>query len=126
MPEYIEFQQVMIDGVVIKMGSDRHGRHIVSRPLHGSEGINFLPVGKHDDTAGMLSRGSSHPDTALDDTVNLTVPFMYAVFLVVILHIAICRLIGQRTDGSGPEGLAFAEDNLRIVVGLTLILTGEV
>ena len=57
---------------------------------------------------------------------DLTVSFMYAVFLIVILHIAISRLIGQRTDGSRPEGLAFAEDNLPIVMGLTLVLTGEV
>ena len=74
----------------------------------------------------MLSRGSSHPDTALDDTVNLTVPFMYAVFLIVILHIAVSRLIRQCTDGSRAEGLAFSEDNLRIVMSLTLVLAGEV
>ena len=51
---------------------------------------------------------------------------LLASLLIIILHITESRLVRQRTDGSRPEGLAFSENNLRIAVGLTLIVAGEV
>ena len=50
----------------------------------------------------------------------------YATLFVIIFHITERCLIRQCTDGSRTEGLSFTEDNLRIFVGLTLILAGEV
>ncbi len=52
--------------------------------------------------------------------------FAGASLFIVIFHIAEGRLIRQRTDGSCPEGLSCTENNLRIFVGLTLVITGEV
>ena len=126
MSQYIQFQQVVVNGVVIKVGRHRAGGHIIGRMLNGGEGVDVLPVGQNDDTARMLARGSSNPHTALDNPVNLTVALPVSPLLIVILHIAVSRLVRQRTDGARPVGLSFSKDNLRVVVGLTLVLTGEV
>ena len=66
------------------------------------------------------------PGTALNDPVNLTVALSLSPFLIIIFHIAEGRLVRQGANGPCPEGLAVAEDNLRVIVGLTLVFSGEV
>ena len=51
---------------------------------------------------------------------------LVAPLLIVIFYITECRFIRQGTDGSRTEGLSLSEDNLRVIVRLTLVLTGEV
>ena len=51
---------------------------------------------------------------------------MLPVFLKVVLHITKCRLIRQSGNGSRPEGLACAEDHLRVLVGVGLVFPGEI
>ena len=74
----------------------------------------------------MLSRGTAHTYTALDDAVDLTIALSRPPFLIVFFYIAEGSFICQRTDGACAEGLALSEDNLRIIVSLALILTREV
>ena len=54
----------------------------------------------------MLSRRPADADTSLHNTVNLTVPLVDAALLVIILDITERRLVRQRTDRSGTEGLS--------------------
>ena len=126
MSENIQLQQVGIDGMVIKMGRNNIRGLIVGRMLHRGEGIDVLTVRQYDDTAGMLSGGSVNTGTSCNDTVDLTVTFMYTLFFVIVFYITKSGFFRQRTYGAGTEGLPRAENYFRIFVGLTLVLTGEV
>ena len=108
------------------MGGNSGGGHIVGRMLHRRKGVDLLPQRQHDDASRMLSRSAPHSHAALDDAVDLTVSLAAAPLLVVFLHIAEGRLVRQGADGPRPEGLALAKDDLRVVVGLALVLSGEV
>ncbi len=102
----IQLQQVVVNGVVVKVGRDGLGGHIVGRVLHRGEGIDHLSQGKDDDTARVLSRGAPYAHTALNDPVDLTVSLPLPMLLKIVLHIAVGRLVRQGTDGPRPEGLA--------------------
>ena len=49
-----------------------------------------------------------------------------SALLIIILHISKCRLICQRTNGSGFERMPFSEDDLCIPVRFCLIVSGKV
>ena len=75
----------MVNGMVIKMGGYGGGGYIIGRPLNRGKGIDFLSNGKHDNTAGVLSRCSPDTDTALDNPVNFTVSFVNSPLLIICL-----------------------------------------
>ena len=122
----VQLQQVVVNGVIVKMGCNGGGGHIVGRVLHRSKGVDLLSQGKHDDAPRMLSRSPPHSHAALNDAVDLAVALSASPFLIIFFHIAEGRLVRQGADGPCPEGLALAEDNLRVVVGLTLVFSGKV
>ena len=124
--ENIEFQQVVVDGMVIEMGRDRLRGHIVRRMLYRGKRIDHLAERQNNDTSRMLSRCTPYADTPLNDPVDLTVSLPFPMLLKVILHIAVGRLICQSTDSTRTKRLSFTEDNLRIVMGTALVFTGEV
>ena len=72
----------------------------------------------------MLTGGTAHAYTALNNTVDLAVSLPGSPFLIIFLYITESRFIRQCTNGSCTESLALTENNLRIVMGLTLVLTG--
>ena len=74
----------------------------------------------------MLSGTPSDSSTPLDNPVNLAVSLPLSPLLIVILHIAERRLICQGSYRARTVGLASAEDDLRILVGVTLIVAREV
>ena len=125
-PEDVQLEQVMINGMVIKMGSHDVCRHIVRRMLHRRKGIDILSDGQNHDTAGMLPRTSAHPRHPHGEPLYLALAAVFLSFLEIIFHIAESRLVRQRCDGSRPVCLAGAEDDLRIFVGLGLVLSGEI
>ena len=124
--QYIQLQQVVVNGMVVKMGGDRGGGHIVGRVLHRGKGIDFLAQRKHDNASGVLSRCPSHSHAALHNAVNLAVSFPGSPFLIIFLYISEGRLVRQGAYGSRAEGLTLSKDNLRIIMGLALVFTGEV
>ncbi len=126
MSQYIQLQQVMIDLMVVKVGGDNGCLHIVGRALDRSEGIDRPPHRQHDNSPGMLSGSAPHPDTALQEPLNLFVSLMDLLLVKIFTDIAIGRLIGQRTDSPGTEGLSCAKDDFRIIVSLTLVFTREI
>ena len=94
--------------------------------LDRRKGVNILAHRKNNDSSRVLSGTSSDTGTTAYDTVNLTATFLDSSFFVIILYITEGSLVRQRTDGSGTEGLAGTENNLRIFVSLGLVLTREV
>ena len=126
MSENIQFQKVVVDGVIIKVGRDNIRLHIVGRMLHRREGMDLLAQGQNDDSAGVLARGTAHTYAALGQTADLAVSLLLAFVLKIMLHITESRLLGHRCNRPRPESLAFTENNLRIAVGVSLIVSREV
>ena len=103
-----------------------HGGHIVGRPLNRGKGVNFLPMGKHNDSARMLPCCPPDTNTALYNSADFTISFSDPMFFIIIFHITESRFISQGTNGTCPKGLTLAEDDLRIIMGLTLVFSGEI
>ncbi len=124
--ENIQFQQVMIDGMIVKMRGHGRRSHIVGRPLDRRERLDFLPDGQDNDAARVLSRRAADPHAAPDKTVNLAVPPALAPLVVIPFHIAVSGLVGQRSHGARPVSLPLAENHFRVVVRVALVLPGEI
>ena len=100
--------------------------HIVCRVLYRSKRVNLLSYRKHNDTARMLSSGTSYPNAAFYDTVYLAGTLVFSTFFIIIFYITKCCLISQCTNCTGAEGLTISKNNFCILMRLTLVLTGEV
>ncbi len=90
------------------------------------KGVNLLSQRQDDDSAWMLTRTSSDSRTAKHNPVNLTFSFSLSPLGKIILHIAKGRLIRQRSDGSRPISLPCPKDDLCILMGKTLVISGEI
>ena len=123
MSQNVQLEQVMVDGMVVKMGRDDVRRHIVGRMLDGRKGIDLLAQGQDYDTARMLARGPADTGTALQEPFDLAVALMDLFPLKVVLYIPVGCFVRYRRDGAGLKSLAVAENNFRVFMGLTLVLT---
>ena len=94
--------------------------------LNRSKLLNFLSMGKYNDSSGMLTCCTTDTRTALHDPVNLTVPFSLAPLFKIILHISESCFLRKSTDGSCFKGVPLSENNLCIFMCHCLIFTGEI
>ncbi len=121
--QYIKFQQVVVNGVVVKMGSDNRCFHIIGRMLHRCKCVNIPAHRKYYDTSRVLAGSSPDSHTALQQSFNLYGPFMFPPLFKVIFYITIGGFVCQCSDSSCTECLSGSKDYLCITVGLTLVLT---
>ena len=126
MPQNIQFQQVMINGMIIIMRCYRCRCHIICRMLYRCKRIDVLAYGKYDDSAGVLTGSSSDTYKSLQHSVDLTFSLPLPKSVIELLYITVCRLVCQTCNGSCTESLPVSENNLCIFMCLTLIFTGEV
>ena len=126
MSQDIKLQKVMIDGMIVKVRRHDIRCRIIGRMLHRRKGIDLFPQRKNDDTARMLPGTPSDPCTSKHDPVDLTFALTLSPLGKIILHVSERRLIRQRSDGSGPVCLSGTKDDFRVLVGITLIITGEI
>ena len=126
MPQNIQLQQVMINGMVIKVSCNNVRLRIISRMLHRCKRINFFSQRKYDNSSRMLTGTSSNSSTSLYNPVNFTVSFSLSALLIIVLYISKCRLIRQCSNGSGTVSLTGSKNNLRIFMCITLIISREI
>ena len=126
MSQNVQLQQVVVNGVIVKMCSDNIRGHIVGRMLHRSERIDILSKRQHHNTPWMLSCTSSDPCHPCCQALHLALAPVPLPLLKIVLHIPESRLIRKGCNGSRPEGLPCAEDNLRVLMSLGLVLTGKI
>ena len=117
----IELEQVVVDRMIVKVGRDDVGRHIIGRVLHGSKGIDIFPQRKDDDAARMLAGTPPDACTACKQTFDLTVSLGDPFIFKIMLDVAVGGLVRHGRYGSGLEGLLMAENNLGIGVGFGLV-----
>ena len=112
--------------MVIEMSGYNIRCHIISWMLYRRERINILTQRKDDNTSRMLTGTSSDSGTPLYDTVNLAYSFSGISLFVIILYKSIGCFLCQGTDRSGTIGLPITENNLCILMCITLVVTGKV
>ena len=126
MTENIKFQQVMVDGMVLKMCCNNIGCCVVRRMLDRRERINLLMLWQHDHTTRMLSGCTFHACQSQSDTFHLTTPFYLLMLFVIFVHISKCGFLCQRTNRSRTECLSLSKKFLCISMCFGLILTREI
>ena len=114
MTENIKLQQVMVDGMVLKMCCNNICIHIICRMLDCGKFINLMFMRYYDNSTRMLACGSLYTRTAFRQTLHLTSSFMNISFFKIFVHITICCLFCKGTDGSCPECLSLSENNFYI------------
>ncbi len=112
--------------MIIEVGRYDIGIILIRRVLDRGEGVDVLARREDDDAARMLARGPADAFAALGYADDLAAPLLQPVLLAVVHGVAVGRLLGQGADRAGLEGLALAKDDLRIAVGLTLVVAGEI
>ena len=112
--------------MIVKVRRDDIRLHVVGRMLHRRERVDVLAEGQHHNAAGMLARAPADTGDALRQPLHLALAPVPSPLLEIILHITESGLVRQGGDGARPEGLARAEDDLRVLMGLGLVLAGEV
>ena len=121
MSQNVQFEQVVIDGVIVEVSGHDVRIHIVGRMLYRRKGIDIFPHRQNHDPARVLSRAAPNPGASLNDPVDFAHPLLLAPLFEIVLHIAEGRLVRQRADGAGAERLPCAENHFCIFMGLTLV-----
>ena len=112
--------------MIVKMCRNNISRHIICRMLHRSEWVDIFPVRKYNDSSRMLSGTSADTGTSLNNPVNFASSLSCSPLFKIVLYIPKCCLIRQRTNRSGTERLSGSENDFRIFMGITLIISWEV
>ena len=126
MPEHVELQDVVVNGMIVKVGGDNLLGGVVRRVLHRREILDVERCGHHHDAAGVLPRGSFDAGAAANEPLFLGARHHAAALLEVFLHIAIGRLLCDGGDGAGPKHVPRCEQRFCKLVRLRLIFPGEV
>ena len=126
MAEDIELQQIVVNGMIIKMCRDNICRHIIRRVLYRRKRIDILAERKYDDPSRMLTGTPSDSGASLYDPVNLAVTLSLFPLFKIILNIAKGSLIGKRANGARAERLPVPEYDFCIFVRVTLVIPGKV
>ena len=124
MTEDIQFQEVMVNLVIVKMCSD--GILIRGRMLDRCEAIDILTVGKNDNSSGVLPGGLSNIHDPFGQAVQFSCPAVNPFLLKILLNVAVRCLVRDTRNSTRAECLPGAEDDLGILMCLRLVFTGEV
>ena len=100
--------------------------HIIGRMLYRRKGVDLFSDRQHNDTARMLSCGTSYTYTAFRNTFHFRTALCDLMFFTIFLNVAICGLFRHCTNRSGTKSLTCTKNNLRIIACITLILIWEV
>ena len=100
--------------------------HIICWMLYRCKCIDILTKRKNYDTSRMLPRSPVNSNAALGYSVNLTFTFVNFPLFKIFLNISVCRFFCNGSYCTCTEGLSFTKYNLRVLMRLTLVLTGEV
>ena len=126
MSQDIELEQVVVDRVVIKVGRDDIGRHIVCGMLDRGECVDILPQRQDNDSARMLTGASPYTRTTREKPFDLAVSLCDTLIFEIVLYISVCGLVRHGGDRTGLKGLFVTENNLGIGVCLCLVLSRKV
>ena len=126
MTQNIQFQQVVLYGMIIKMGGYHAAFRLVGRVLDRREGINIFSLRQHHNAPGMLARGLSGSLQAHGNALDLAAALRHVPLFKIFISIGLGGLLRYAQHSSRFKGITLAEEHLRIFMGLVLELSGEV
>ena len=126
MAQHIQLQQILLHGVVFKMGGNGVRRGVVRRVLHRAEVPNLVFLGNDHQAAGVLAGGPADPHTAGGQPVLLRPGHGPAPLRQVLFYIAKGCFLRHGADGPGPEHVGLSKHLHTVGMGLGLVLPGEI
>ena len=125
-PEDVELDEALADGMVIKMRRERVGFHIVRRALDRRE-IMHVHVARHDhDAARVLSRSRLDAHAAAHHVLDVGASLLHAHVFVVVHGVAVGVLVLKPRDRTRTEHVHLAEEDFGVFVRDGLIVAREV
>ena len=124
--EDIEFQKVMIDGMIFKMCRHLIRRLVIRRLLDRCETVDLLRIRCNDDTSRVLAGGTLYAQTMLHDAVHFRLSHGDSTPLTETLDITEHRLLRIGGDSPRTEGMVLTEHLTDKGVSPGLVIAGEV
>ena len=116
----------MVDFMIIEMGGDDGGLHIISRMLYRCKCIDLLTVRKYYDSSGVLTGGTAHSHAPLNQTVYFCGSFFNSLFFIVFFDHSVGCFICKGTYGSCLKGVALSENDSGVGMSLCLVFSRKV
>ena len=124
--QHVQLQQVLLHGVVFKVGGNGVCRGVVCRMLDRAEVPDLVLLGDDHQAAGMLAGGSTDPHTAGREPVFLRPGDGPAPLRQVFFHISKGRLLRHGANGPGSKHVGLPKHLHTVGVSLGLVLAGEI
>ena len=126
MPQLVKLQ----NGVVQRMEVEVRGYHVavrlICRVLDRGEVVYLVIVRHNDHSTRVLGSRALYAGAANGKALHLGVVELYAAFLAVLLHKAVCGLVLNCGDSTRFEHVILTEQFFCVTVHLSLYFTGEV
>ena len=126
MAQNIEFEDIIMDGMEIKVGRFPLGIDILSWIGHRTEIINIHITWNNDNTTRMLTCRSFNTCTACRKTLDFSATVEFTVVTFVAFNKTKGCLLSHRTNGSGTKGIVFSKDISDVQMGARLVSTRKV
>ena len=126
MPQYIEFEDVLVDIMEVKVSGLPFSRHIIRWILDRRKVVDIHVVRNNNDSPGVLSCCTLDTGSALSKTFHLCITIKLPIISLVTLDKAIGSLGSHRTNRSCTEGIFLTKDITHIQVGARLVFSREV
>jgi len=126
MTQYIEFEDVLIDIVEVKVGGLPFSRHVIRWILDRSKVVDIHVVRNNNDSPRVLSRCALDTSSTLGEAFHLCITIKLPIISLVALYKAIGSLSSHRTNRSCTEGIFFTKDITNIQVSARLVFSRKV
>ena len=124
--QFVQLEQVFVNGVILEMRRDDFRIRIVCRMLYRTEVVNIDFLRHDDNAARMLTGVSADTRAALDQAVFLRASDFHLALCHVFFDVSVCGFFRNRADGSRAEYMVMPEQLAGVPVNGRLIFTGEV
>ena len=126
MPQHIEFEDVLIDIVEVKVSRLPFSRHVIRWILDRRKVVYIHVVRNNNNSPGVLSCCPLDTSRPLSKTFHLCITIKLAIISLVTLDKSISGLGSHRTNRSCTEGIFLTKDITHIQMGTRLVFSRKV
>ena len=126
MPQYIEFEDILIDIMEVKVSRLPFSRHVIRWILNRRKVVDIHVVRNNNDSSWVLSCSPLDTGSTLGKTFHLCITIKLPIVSLIALDKSISSLSSNCTNRSCTEGIFFTKDITYIQVGARLVFSREV
>ena len=126
MSQYIEFEDVLVDIMEVKVSGLPFSCHVICWILDRRKIIDIHVVRNNNDSPRVLSCCPLDTSSTLGKTFHLCITIKLAIISLIALDKTIGSLGSHRTNRSCTEGIFLTKDITHIQVGARLVFSREV